>query len=72
MTHTQPNQAGQRPQFRAYIVREDEDGQAEWTEISGLWPTKSLAGFSGTLQTPIAVTNGRLVIMPATQRSHDA
>lgn len=66
---TQTNQAetprGSRPSFRAWLVQDTPEGEAHWTELSGLWPTKSGKGFKGALRTPLAATTGRLVILPA-------
>ncbi len=56
---------GSRPKFRAWLVQDTPEGEAHWTELSGLWPTKSGAGFKGTLRTPLAATEGRIVILPA-------
>ncbi len=71
MTDTTTNQeqekpSGTRPNFRAWLVQDTPEGEAHWTELSGLWPTKSGKGFKGSLKTPIAATTGRLVILPAT------
>ena len=54
-----------RPNFRAWLVQDTPEGEARWTELSGLWPTKSGAGFKGGLRTPISATTGRIVILPA-------
>lgn len=65
-TQDQTNSAGARPKFRAWLVQDTPEGEAHWTELSGLWPTKSGTGFKGALRTPLAATEGRLVILPAT------
>lgn len=57
---------GSRPRFRVWLVQDTPEGEAHWTELSGLWPTKSGKGFKGALSTPIAATEGRIVILPAT------
>lgn len=65
-TNEQSKPAGARPKFRAWLVQDTPEGEAHWTELSGLWPTKSGKGFKGALTTPLAATEGRLVILPAT------
>jgi hypothetical protein len=64
-TNDQSKSAGSRPKFRAWLVQDTPEGEAHWTELSGLWPTKSGKGFKGNLTTPLAATEGRLVILPA-------
>lgn len=64
-TDDQPKATGSRPKFRAWLVQDTPEGEAHWTELSGLWPTKSGKGFKGNLTTPLAATEGRLVILPA-------
>lgn len=59
-----------RPKFRAWLVQDTPEGEPHWTELSGLWPTKSGKGFKGALRTPLAATEGRLVILPATFNPH--
>lgn len=59
---------GSRPGFRAWLVQDTPEGEARWTELSGLWPTKSGKGFKGALSTPVAATEGRIVILPATYK----
>lgn len=61
----QTKSTGSRPKFRAWLVQDTPEGEAHWTELSGLWPTKSGKGFKGNLTTPLAATEGRLVILPA-------
>jgi hypothetical protein len=63
---------GPRPTFRAWLVTDathPETGEAKplWTEITGLWPTKTGSGFSGGITKPLPPTGGRLVILPACQ-----
>ena len=67
-TQTQPAEkpSGTRPKFRAWLVQDTAEGEAHWTELSGLWPTKSGKGFKGSLRAPIAATAGSFVILPAT------
>jgi hypothetical protein len=65
-TQNTEEKKGVRPNFRAWLVQDTEEGEPRWTELSGLWPTKSGAGFKGALRTPLAATTGRLVILPAT------
>jgi len=69
-TQTQDKPSGTRPKFRAWLVQDTPEGEAHWTELSGLWPTKSGKAFKGNLRTPIAATEGRLVILPATFNPH--
>jgi hypothetical protein len=70
-TNTEPaKQRGPRPTFRAWLVTDathPETGESKplWTEVTGLWPTKTGSGFSGALTKPLPVTTGRLVILPA-------
>lgn len=64
-TNDQPKNTGSRPKFRAWLVQDAPEGEAHWTELSGLWRTKSGKGFKGNLTTPLAATEGRLVILPA-------
>lgn len=64
-TNDQSKSTGSRPKFRAWLVQDTPEGEAHWTELSGLWPTKSGKGFKGNLTTPLAATEGRLVILPA-------
>jgi hypothetical protein len=65
-------QSGPRPTHRAWIVTDAADPQTGevkplWTEMTGLWPTKSSTGLSGPLTKPLPLTSGgRLVILPAT------
>ena len=61
-----------RPHFRAWLVQDSEDGESRWTELSGLWPTKSGKGFRGGLRTPVSATTGRLVILPASFKPKEA
>jgi len=61
----QKPRAKSRPSFRAWLVQDTPEGEARWTELSGLWPTKSGAGFKGNLRTPVSATAGRIVILPA-------
>lgn len=60
-----------KPACRIWLVQ-DIEGQAHWTELSGLWPTKSGSGYSGMIRksipVPSGVLTGRLVVMPATQQ----
>lgn len=58
-------QRGSRPQFRAWLVQDTPNGEAHWTELSGLWPTKSGNGYKGNLQIPVNAATGRIVILPA-------
>ena len=63
-------QRGPRPVFRAWLVTDathPETGEAKplWTEVTGLWPTKTGSGYSGALNKPFPATTGRLVILPA-------
>ncbi|MFG6554968.1 hypothetical protein [Sulfitobacter sp. 1A16808] len=55
----------ERPRYRAWLVQDTEDGKGAWTEITGLWPTKTGKGFSGSIRKPLAAAEGRLVILPA-------
>jgi hypothetical protein len=64
-TNDHAKSTGSRPKFRAWLVQDTPEGEAHWTELSGLWPTKSGKGFKGNLTTPLAATEGRLVILPA-------
>jgi len=57
---------GERPRFRAWLVTDKPDGTAEWTELAGLWSTKTGTGYSGALRQPVAAAAGRIVILPAT------
>ena len=57
---------GDKPAFRAWLTQDRPDGTTLWTEVSGLWPTKSATGYSGRISNPITATAGRLVILPAT------
>ena len=52
-TQDQTKSAGARPKFRAWLVQDTPEGEAHWTELSGLWPTKSGTGFKGALRTPL-------------------
>lgn len=61
----QEKPAANRPRYRAWLVQDTEDGKGTWTEITGLWPTKTGKGFSGSIRKPLATTEGRLVILPA-------
>ena len=65
-TNTQERPSGTRPAWRLWLVQDTPEGEAHWTELSGLWPTKSGKGFKGTLRTPLAATTGRIVVLPAT------
>lgn len=65
-THDENKPAGARPKFRVWLVQDTPEGEPHWTDLAGLWPTKSGKGFKGALSTPIAATEGRLVILPAT------
>lgn len=56
---------GPRPQFRAWLVQDGPDGKPVWTELGGLWTTKKGAGYAGTLKAPVAATQGRIVVLPA-------
>jgi hypothetical protein len=64
-------QRGPRPIFRAWLVTDathPETGEAKprWTELTGLWPTKTGTGYSGGLAKPLPEgMTGRLVILPA-------
>lgn len=53
-TQDQTKSASARPKFRAWLVQDTPEGEAHWTELSGLWPTKSGTGFKGALRTPLA------------------
>ena len=64
-SNDQTKSTGSRPKFRAWLVQDMPEGEAHWTELSGLWPTKSGKGFKGNLVTPLAATEGRFVILPA-------
>jgi hypothetical protein len=70
----QAKQPGDRPTFRAWLVTDAADPQTGevkplWTELTGLWPTKTGSGMSGPLTKPLPfTTGGRLVILPATVR----
>lgn len=64
-TSPQADKANERPAFRAFIVQDREGAEPIWTELVGLWPTKSGKGFTGTLRKPIAFTGGRIVVLPA-------
>ena len=55
----------ERPRYRAWLVQDADDGSAVWTEMTGLWPTKSGKGYCGTIRNPIAAAQGRLVVLPA-------
>ena len=58
---TEPNGSTKtRPSFRAWLVQDTPEGEARRTELSGLWPTKSGAGFKGGLRTPVSATTGRI------------
>lgn len=56
---------GPRPQFRVWLVQQGSDGKPVWTELGGLWPTRKGAGYSGALKGPLAATQGRIVVLPA-------
>ncbi|MEM1363956.1 MAG: hypothetical protein AAGF94_20040 [Pseudomonadota bacterium] len=74
MTDMQTNSSqekGQRPSFRAWLVQDQDGGEPIWIELSGLWPTKSGKGYSGSLKTPVSTTTGRIVIMPAMDKPGD-
>ena len=64
-TKEQKKSATERPRYRAWLVQDSEDGKGSWTEITGLWPTKTGKGFSGAIRQPVAAATGRLVILPA-------
>ena len=73
MINTKRNQQtgtaqGTRPNFRVWLVQDTPDGQAQWTELSGLWPTKSGNGYKGNLRVPVNAATGRLVVLPATYK----
>ena len=59
---------GARPSHRLWLVR-GEGKEAEWTEISALWPTKSGNGHTGIADKllPILANHmkGRIVVLPA-------
>ncbi len=59
------NASGPRPQFRAWLVQDGPDGKPVWTELAGLWPTRKGAGYTGSLKAPVATTQGRIVVLPA-------
>lgn len=60
-----------RPQYRVWLVQDQPDGKAKWTEICGLWPTQTNAGFKGNLKKPLAATEGRIVVMPVKDEATD-
>ena len=67
-------QPGPRRTFRAWLVTNPagDDGKPLWTEVTGLWPTKTGSGLSGPVTKPLPMTSGgRLVILPATVRQPD-
>lgn len=63
--NTPPQEAKERPSFRAWIVQDKDGEDPTWTELAGLWPTRKGNGFTGTLRQPVALAGGRLVILPA-------
>lgn len=65
-TNTQDKPSGTRPTWRLWLVQDTPEGETRWTELSGLWPTKSGKGFKGALRTPLAAAQGRIVVLPAT------
>lgn len=60
----------ERPQYRLWLVQDRSDrDEPDWTELSGLWPRRSGEGFSGHVDRPVALRDGkivgRLVVLPA-------
>lgn len=71
MTNTSPEtftltSPPMRPIYRAWFVQDGEDGKSIWTELSGLWPTKSGNGYRGAIKQSQMLDRGRLVVLPAT------
>lgn len=64
-TQTPTRKSTERPRYRAWLVQDGADGSPHWSEVTGLWPTKSGTGFCGSIRKPVAATAGRLVILPA-------
>jgi hypothetical protein len=67
----EPAPQGSRPLYRVYLVEDQPEGNPKWTELSGLWPTKTGTGFKGNLKTPIAATGGRIIVMPVKNETGD-
>lgn len=57
-----------RPAHRVFLVQRDANGEAQWTELCALWPTKKRPGFSGPVKPNLSVAplTGRIVVLPAT------
>jgi hypothetical protein len=66
----QAKHTGNRPTLRVWLVTDaphPDTGEVKpmWTEVTGLWPTKTGSGYSGALTKPVQFTTGRLVVLPA-------
>lgn len=72
MTNTtnEPSEGAQigRPAHRVFLVQRDANGEAQWTELCALWPTRKRPGFSGPVKPNLSVAplTGRIVVLPAT------
>lgn len=64
-SETQTLTARERPIYRLWLVEDGPDGQPQWTALTGLWRTRKGNGYTGRLTSPVAVTGGRLVVLPA-------
>jgi hypothetical protein len=69
-TSTAPQKS--RPNFRVWLVQDISEDESRWTELAGLWPTKSGKGFKGGLRTPVSATAGRIIILPASFKPKQA
>ncbi len=76
-TQTDPtNEKGRRPTHRLWWVQDDGD-EKEWTEVTGLWPTRSGKGLHASVPDPLlpAFLNGqpgRFVVHPAKFKDEEA
>ncbi len=47
-----------------WLATDKPDGKAEWTELAGLWPTRTGKSYSGALR-QLVTAAWRIVILPA-------
>ena len=64
---SQPS-GSEKPTCRVWLVQDREGQKPLWTELAGLWPTKSGNGHSGKLMQPVAALARRVVVLPADQK----
>ena len=64
---------GRQPTHRLWMVEDQDQAEASWTEIAPLWPTKNGNGFTGRLdRSNVFPAGARLVITRAKARSKGA